>query len=388
MRHRAVIAVRADKALRPVADEILASGLFERLDDELFLVGAEPLEQRALQFLAVRRRLGEDRCHIARVDAGVVHAGRERTGRGVEVLHLLGFVTRGVQKFRELHGVLERAAGVGRHEVGNEILLAPVLFVHGAVLVPEFFKHVEVRLSHVVEHARHAVLGRDLELAGDVVFDELGQKGTSLVLEQIVIPDARADEDLLHAGDRAKTTQQLDIFRVVGIEIFAGVGGEAVFVAAHAALQLILARRMAEVGARTADVVDVALELRVVGEALDLAHAGFDRARGDHAPLMERQRAEVASAEAPAVVRDGKAHLLDGGDAAESVVHRVHLAHVGELSDLVELFARKRHRGRIDDERVTPVRLPERFAANGVVLLVFELCRERVGVLVPAHLFI
>ena len=145
---------------------------------------------------------------------------------------------------------------------------------------------------------------------------------------------------------------------------------------------------MAEVGARTADVVDVALELRVVGEALDLAHAGFDRARGDHAPLMERQRAEVASAEAPAVVRDGKAHLLDGGDAAESVVHRVHLAHVGELGDLVELFARKRHRGRIDDERVTPVRLPERFAANGVVLLVFELCRERVGVLVPAHLFI
>ena len=55
---------------------------------------------------------------------------------------------------------------------------------------------------------------------------------------------------------------------------------------------------------------------------------------------------------------------------------------------LVELLTRKRHRGRIDDERVAPVRLPERFAANGVVLLVFELCRERVGVLVPAHLFI
>ena len=96
MRHRAVIAVRADKALRPVADEILASGLFERLDDELFLVGAEPLEQRTLQFLAVRRRLGKDGRHVARVDAGVVHAGRERTGRGVEVLHLLGLVTRGV----------------------------------------------------------------------------------------------------------------------------------------------------------------------------------------------------------------------------------------------------------------------------------------------------
>ena len=232
------------------------------------------------------------------------------------------------------------------------------------------------------------MLGCDLELAGDVILDELGQKRTALVLKEIVVADARADEDLLHAGDRAKTTQQLDIFRVVGIEIFAGVGGKAVLVAAHAALQLILARRVAEVGARAADIVDVSFELRVAGEALDLAHAGFDRARGDHAPLMERQRAEVAPAEAPAVVRDGNAHLLDGGDAAESVVHRVYLAHVGELGDLVELLTRKRHRGRIDDERVTPVRLPERFAANGVVLLVFELRRERVGVLVPAHLFI
>ena len=33
---------------------------------------------------------------------------------------------------------------------------------------------------------------------------------------------------------------------------------------------------------------------------------------------MERQRTEVAPAEAPAVVRHGEAHLLDGGDAAES----------------------------------------------------------------------
>jgi len=39
---------------------------------------------------------------------------------------------------------------------------------------------------------------------------------------------------------------------------------EAVFIAAHAALQLILARRMAEVGARTADVVDIAREQYLV----------------------------------------------------------------------------------------------------------------------------
>ena len=59
LRRGTVVAVGTHKALRPVADEILASRLLERLDDELFLVRAEPLQQRALQFLAValsRRR--------------------------------------------------------------------------------------------------------------------------------------------------------------------------------------------------------------------------------------------------------------------------------------------------------------------------------------------
>ena len=103
---------------------------------------------------------------------------------------------------------------------------------------------------------------------------------------------------------------------------------------------------------------------------------------------MEGERAEVAPAEASAVVRDGKAHLLDGGDAAESVVHRVHLTHIGKLRDLVEFLARERHRRRVHDECVAPVRLPERLAADGVVLLVFELGRARVGVLVLRDLFI
>ena len=140
------------------------------------------MQQRALQFLAVRRRLGKDGRHVARVDAGIVHAGRERAGRGVEVLHLLGLVPCGVQEFRKLHRVFERAAGMRRHEVGHKVLLAAVFLVHGAVLVPELFKHVEVGLAHVVQHARHAVLGRDLELAGDVILDKLGQKGAALVL--------------------------------------------------------------------------------------------------------------------------------------------------------------------------------------------------------------
>ena len=103
---------------------------------------------------------------------------------------------------------------------------------------------------------------------------------------------------------------------------------------------------------------------------------------------MERQRTEVAPAEAPAVVRHGEAHFLDGGNAAESVVHRVYLAHVGKLRDFVKLFARKRHRGRVDNERVASVRLPQRLAADGIVLLVFKLRRKCIGALVRAYFFI
>ena len=95
-----------------------------------------------------------------------------------------------------------------------------------------------MRFAHVIEHARHTVLRRDLELSGDVVLHKLGQKRTALIFEQVVVTDARAHEDLSHARNAPQAAQQRDVLRVVRVEIFAGMRGKTVFIAAHAACEL------------------------------------------------------------------------------------------------------------------------------------------------------
>ena len=91
---------RADETVFAEADQILAPGLVQRLNDEAALIRAAPLQQRALHILFVRRLGDVDRLHRAWVDAGVVHAGADRAGRGVEILHLLGLAAAAVEILR------------------------------------------------------------------------------------------------------------------------------------------------------------------------------------------------------------------------------------------------------------------------------------------------
>ena len=118
---------------------------------------------------------------------------------------------------------------------------------------------------------------------------------------------------------------------------------------------------------------------------LDLADDARVAAARDHAPLMERQRTEVAPAEAAAVVDDAEAHLLDRGHAAERLIHRVPLTGVGQVGHAVELPGVERHGGRVDDEIAPFARLDHGAAAHGVVLGVFGARGLGIEALIVAH---
>ena len=183
-----------------------------------------------------------------------------------------------------------------------------------------------------------------------------------------------------------QSSQKRKIVAVVGVEIRAGRRGEAAPVGAQAVFELLFAGGVAEVCGRPADVAEIALEVRELRECLCLADNTVGAARGDHAPLMEGQRAEAAPAEAAAVVRDGKAHLLDRGDAAHRLVDLVPGPRVGQLGNGVELRGAERRRRRVHDQRAVAVGLDQRAAADRVVFLVFRALGLGVGVFVRAHL--
>ena len=121
------------------------------------------------------------------------------------------------------------------HEIGHNVLILGAAVVHAGVLVHEFFVHADVRLAHVVQNGIYAVLRRHLKLAGDMVFHQLPEKVVVFVLQHIVVADAGADEYLFYTGYLSQPLQKRQIFRVVGVQIWAGLGSETAPVGAHTA---------------------------------------------------------------------------------------------------------------------------------------------------------
>ena len=160
-----------------------------------------PLEEGPLQLLLVGIPGHIDLLHGPGIQAGVVHTGGDGAGGGIEVLDLLGLTAGLVQPGGQGDGVVQGAARVGGHEVGHQELVLAVLLVQPLVLLLELLIGPDVGLAHVVQHMAHAVLGGHLQLAADVMLHQIGKELPVLVLQQVVEPDAGADEDLLDAGD-------------------------------------------------------------------------------------------------------------------------------------------------------------------------------------------
>ena len=146
------------------------------------------------------------------------------------------------------------------------------------------------------------MLGRHAQLAGYVVLDQLAQKravGIG-VGHDVVEADARAHEHLLHAGQLPQLAQKTRVVAMIGLHRRAGLRAQTAAVCAGASRALLGAGRPAEVGRGTAHIVDIPLEVGVLGHDAGLLEQRLVGAARDDAPLMEGERAEGALAEAAA----------------------------------------------------------------------------------------
>ena len=121
-----------------------------------------------------------------------------------------------------------------------------------------------------------AMLGRNLELSRNVMCHELTEEGSILIISEIVKADARADEHALNARDLLDLAQHIGILSVIDLKIFAGLRREALTVGANAMRHLMLAGRSSEIGGRTANVMDIALEIRKLTDDLRFLQNALD----------------------------------------------------------------------------------------------------------------
>ena len=340
------------------------------------------LDEGALHRLFVRVVRDVDLVHGKRVVPRVIHAGGDGARRRVEVLHLFRAEFVLVQVLGEQDGVLQAAARVGRDEVRYHVLILPQLGVHLLELLDELVVDVDARLADLREDRVRDVFRRHAQLAGDVVFREFLQEVCFVVREDHVVADSGADEDFLHAGQRAQFPEEFEVVRVVGVEVRADRRVETVPVLAGAERQLLFAGRAPELGGGAADVVDVAFEPVDLTETLCLFDDRLTGTRLDDAPFVERQRAEVALAVAPAVRGQGEPDLRKRRDAAGRVVHRMPVPHVGQRVDVVHLLHGQRFRRRVlHDEPAVVIGLVEPPAGDGVGVLVLSPEASGVGLL-------
>ena len=377
-----------DQAFRTESDQVGAARLAQRLDHQVVVLRVAILDEGALQRLLVRAFRHEHALHGARVHAREVHGRGHGGWRGVEVLHLLGIEPHVAHVFRQLDCLVERASGVRRHQIRHHELLQSASVVGLLEQLHELLVHLMLRLAHHAEYGIGNVLRRHAQLPAHMVLAQLAHERLALVAirQHVIEADARTHEDLLHARQLAQFAQKLQVVRVVGVQLAARLRREAMLVTARAATQLRIARRLAIVRRRAAHVVDVSLELRVGDHLLRLFHDGFMASHLHDAPLMERQRAKRALAEAAAIAGKAELHLADRRDAAGLLVHGVVRARIRQAIHGVHLRGGQRLARRVlHHELVVGIGLHQAFSHEGVAVAVLHVEAARVLEAVLLH---
>ena len=103
----------------------------------------------------------------------MIHGGGECHGRGVKRLNLIGPELILFQPECEIDHVVVRRSRVRRNKIGNEVLLFTSRF---RILIKQLLEAIvspDTGLHHLIKWTVFGVLGRNFEVATDVVCDKL-----------------------------------------------------------------------------------------------------------------------------------------------------------------------------------------------------------------------
>ena len=99
---------------------------------------------------------------------------------------------------------------------------------------------------------------------------------------------------------------------------------------AHTLGHLLLTGGVTEVGGGSADIVDIALEIRLPHHLLRLRQNGLVAAGLDNTPLVEGKGTEAAPSKAAPAGNQAEAHLFNGRHAPRRLIRGVVCTHIGQ----------------------------------------------------------
>lgn len=213
------------------------------------------------------------------VVAGVEDFSAEGHGGRGEVLDLLEVHVEAAGDVGQAGHVFLAATGVGGDKVRDELLVEAVFFVDLIEDFAEFIEEGEVGLAHQAKYVRLSVFRGHFESPGDMAGNELL---AVLAIDGVsfrragwghgeVIAHAGTNESFLDGGHAVHGLVDLEQARMVVVKIRAWGRVQAAGAQAFAAFFEVAAPHGIHVGAGAAEVADIALEVRHLGDRLHLA---------------------------------------------------------------------------------------------------------------------
>ena len=227
----------------------------------------------------------------------------------------------------------------------------------------------------------------DFELAADVVLAQLEHEGWVGVGHDRVEADARAHKHFFDARMLPGLAQQRQIGAVACFQLGTRLRIQAMPVAADLAAALFGTGGQMEIGGRAADIMDVAFKIGQFGQPVDFSQNGRVAARPHDAPHVVGDRAKPAAAVAAPVRRDAEADLLQGRHTALCGVGRMPRARVGQCVDAVQRGRIHRPGRRVLHQEAVLLGLDQDFSGGRILFHLLVARGDRVGGLVPHHLF-
>src|SRR5699024_10451638 len=116
---------------------------------------------------------------------------------------------------------------------------------------------------------------RYFELPAYVIFAKLPHKGIIRICHDIIKPDTGTDKDLLDLRYFPEASQELQVVFMIHIQIFAWFREQALSVLTCSVSQLLVTGRMPEVGSRSAYIVNISFEIRLLRQKFRLLNKGL-----------------------------------------------------------------------------------------------------------------
>ena len=302
-----------------------------------------PEEEHALGKLLFLSLGAEDRLQGVRIVPRIPGLGRNGHRSRGEILHLFQMKVQSLRNDGKFGHVFFMTARMRTDEVRNDLLVQTFFLVDLVEDALELVEEVERWLAHELQNLWTRMFRSYLQSAAHVLGNQFARVFSSrlihlfvlALMQQKVVTHTTTNETLLDSRQSIYSMINLQKLAVVGIEVRTNLRVYTRRALAHFAGFLILAVHSVHVGRRTAQIAQIALEIRHLDDFLHLLQNALLAAANHEFTLMGRNGAERTAAETATMKVHGELDHLVGRNGL-ALVFRMRQTRIRQVESRIQ----------------------------------------------------